>query len=340
MKLSSLKQGRDGRLVVVSGDLTRATDAFFIVPTLQQALDDWEKVEPRLRDLAEQLEHGSVPSFRFHEHDCASPLPRAYQWADGSAYVNHVELVRKARGAEMPESFWTDPLMYQGGSDSFLGPREAILVADEAHGIDFEAEVAVITGDVPMGASREEAAASIRLVVLVNDVSLRNLIPAELAKGFGFFHAKPSSALSPVAVTPDALGDAWDGGKLHLPLRSMINGQPFGCPNAGVDMTFDFATLIAHAAKTRSLGAGTVIGSGTVSNKDQDGGPGKPVVEGGLGYSCIAEQRTVETIVHGQAKTPFLQIGDTIRIEMKDKAGHSIFGAIEQEVVAHNRKIA
>jgi fumarylacetoacetate (FAA) hydrolase len=337
MKLSSLKQGRDGRLVVVSNDLTRATDAFFIVPTLQQALDDWEKVEPRLRDLAEQLEHGSVPSFRFHEHDCASPLPRAYQWADGSAYVNHVELVRKARGAEMPESFWTDPLMYQGGSDSFLGPREAIPVADEAHGIDFEAEVAVVTGDVPMGASREEAAAAIRLVVLVNDVSLRNLIPAELAKGFGFFHAKPSSALSPVAVTPDELGDAWDGGKLHLPLRSLINGRPFGCPDAGVDMTFDFPTLIAHAAKTRSLSAGTIIGSGTVSNKDRDGGPGKPVAEGGLGYSCIAEQRTVETIVHGQAKTPFLQIGDTVRIEMKDKAGHSIFGAIEQEVIAYSR---
>jgi fumarylacetoacetate (FAA) hydrolase len=340
MKLSSLKQGRDGRLVVVSNDLTRATDAFFIVPTLQQALDDWEKVEPRLRDLAEQLEHGSVPSFRFHEHDCASPLPRAYQWADGSAYVNHVELVRKARGGEMPESFWTDPLMYQGGSDSFLGPREAIPVADEAHGIDFEAEVAVITGDVPMGASREEAAAAIRLVVLVNDVSLRNLIPAELAKGFGFFHAKPSSALSPVAVTPDELGDAWDGGQLHLPLRSLINGRPFGCPDAGVDMTFDFPTLIAHAAKTRSLSAGTIIGSGTVSNKDRDGGPGKPVAEGGLGYSCIAEQRTVETIVHGQAKTPFLQIGDTVRIEMKDKAGHSIFGAIEQEVTAHSRQIA
>jgi fumarylacetoacetate (FAA) hydrolase len=307
---------------------------------LQQALDDWEKVGPRLRDLAEQLEHGSVPSFRFHEHDCASPLPRAYQWADGSAYVNHVELVRKARGAEMPESFWTDPLMYQGGSDSFLGPREAIPVADEAHGIDFEAEVAVITGDVPMGASREEAAAAIRLVVLVNDVSLRNLIPAELAKGFGFFHAKPSSALSPVAVTPDELGDAWDGGKLHLPLRSMINGRPFGCPNAGVDMTFDFPTLIAHAAKTRSLSAGTIIGSGTVSNKDRDGGPGKPVAEGGLGYSCIAEQRTVETIVHGQAKTPFMKIGDTVRIEMKDKAGHSIFGAIEQEVTAPSRQIA
>lgn len=338
MKLSSLNQGRDGRLVVVSKDLTRATDAFFIVPTLQQALDDWEKVEPRLRDLAEQLEHGSVPSFRFHEHDCASPLPRAYQWADGSAYVNHVELVRKARGAEMPESFWTDPLMYQGGSDSFLGPRDPILVIDETHGIDFEAEIAVITGDVPMGATREEAAGAIKLIVLVNDVSLRNLIPAELAKGFGFFQSKPSSTLSPVAVTPDELGDAWDGGRLHLPLRSTLNGEPFGCPNAGVDMTFDFPTLIAHAAKTRPLGAGAIIGSGTVSNKDEGGGPGKPTSEGGLGYSCIAEQRTVETILRGEPKTPFMRFGDTIRIEMKDKAGHSIFGAIEQEVVVYRKE--
>ncbi len=337
MKLSSLNQGRDGRLVVVSRDLTRATDAFFIVPTLQGALDDWERFGPRLQDLSEQLEHGSVPSFRFHEHDCASPLPRAYQWADGSAYVNHVELVRKARGAEMPASFWTDPLMYQGGSDSFLGPRDPIPALDEAHGIDFEAEVAVITGDVPMGASRDEAAAAILLVVLVNDVSLRNLIPAELAKGFGFFHAKPSSALSPAAVTPDELGEAWDGGRLHLPLLSGLNGQPFGRPNAGTDMTFDFPDLIAHAAKTRPLGAGTIIGSGTVSNRDEGGGPGRPVAQGGLGYSCIAEQRTVETILAGEARTPFLRFGDTVRIEMKDRAGHSIFGAIEQEVVAHRR---
>jgi fumarylacetoacetate (FAA) hydrolase len=335
MKLSSLKQGRDGRLVIVSRDLTRATDAFFIVPTLQQALDDWEKVEPRLRDLAEQLEHGSVPSFRFHEHDCASPLPRSYQWADGSAYVNHVELVRKARGAEMPQSFWTDPLIYQGGSDSFLGPREPILALDEAHGIDFEAEIAVITGDVPMGATREEAAGAVRLVVLVNDVSLRNLIPGELAKGFGFFQSKPSSALSPVAVTPDELGDAWGGGRLHLPLLSTLNDKPFGRPNAGTDMTFDFPTLIAHAAKTRPLGAGTIIGSGTVSNRDGSGGPGKPVADGGLGYSCLAEQRTVETILYGEARTPFLRFGDTIRIEMKDEAGRSIFGAIQQEVAAY-----
>jgi fumarylacetoacetate (FAA) hydrolase len=330
MKLASLKQGRDGRLVVVSRDLTRATDAFFVVRTLQSALDDWERVAPQLQALSEQLEHGSVPSFRFHEHDCSSPLPRAYQWADGSAYVNHVELVRKARGAEMPESFWTDPLMYQGGSDSFLGPRDPVPVADEAYGIDFEAEVAVITGDVPMGASPETALAAVRLVVLVNDVSLRNLIPAELAKGFGFFHAKPSSTLSPVAVTPDELGSSWTAGKLHLPLLSTLNGQPFGQPDAGTDMTFDFGTLISHAARTRPLGAGTIIGSGTVSNKDKDGGPGRPVADGGVGYSCIAEQRTVETILTGQAKTPFMRFGDTIRVEMKDRAGKSIFGAIEQ----------
>jgi fumarylacetoacetate (FAA) hydrolase len=332
MKLASLKQGRDGRLVVVSKDLTRATDAFFIVPTLQAALDHWERVAPQLQALSEQLEHGSVPSFRFHESDCASPLPRAYQWADASAYVNHVELVRKARGAEMPASFWTDPLMYQGGSDSFLGPRDPVPVADEAYGIDFEAEVAVITGDVPMGVSPEQAVSAIRLVVLVNDVSLRNLIPAELGKGFGFFQSKPSSTLSPVAVTPDELGQAWRHGKLHLPLLSTLNGQPFGQPNAGVDMTFDFGALIAHAAKTRPLGAGTIIGSGTVSNKDKDGGPGKPLHEGGVGYSCIAELRTIETIVSGEPRTPFMQFGDAIRIEMKDEAGKSIFGAIEQIV--------
>jgi len=333
MKLASLKHGRDGRLVVVSKDLTRATDAFIVVPTLQAALDDWARVAPRLALLAEQLEVGSVPSFRFHEHECASPLPRAYQWADGSAYVNHVELVRRARGAEMPASFWTDPLMYQGGSDSFLGPREPIAMMTEAWGIDFEGEVAVVLDDVPAGATREEAAAAIRLVVLVNDVSLRNLIPGELAKGFGFFQAKPSSALSPVAVTPDELGPAWDGAKLRLPLHCTLNGQPFGRPNAGVDMTFDFPTLIAHAAKTRPLSAGTIVGSGTVSNKDADGSPGKPIAEGGLGYACIAEQRTVETIRTGHPTTPFLNFGDSLRIEMKDDRGHSIFGAIEQEVV-------
>jgi fumarylacetoacetate (FAA) hydrolase len=337
MKLASLRHGRDGRLVVVSKDLTRATDAFIVAPTLQAALDDWERHAPRLADLAEQLEIGSVPSFRFHESDCASPLPRAYQWADGSAYVNHVELVRRARGAEMPNSFWTDPLMYQGGSDSFLGPRESVAMVSEAWGIDFEGEVAVIVGDVPMGATREEAARAIRLVMIVNDVSLRNLIPHELAKGFGFFQAKPSSAFSPVAVTPDELRDAWDGAKLALPLLCTINGQPFGCPNAGDDMTFDFPALIGHAAKTRPLAAGSIIGSGTVSNKDPDGGPGKPISKGGRGYACIAELRTIETIREGKPHTEFLRFGDTVRIEMKDESGRSIFGAIEQEVVRHER---
>ena len=335
MKLATLRNGtRDGRLVVVSRDLTRYTDASFLVPTLQAALDNWERIAPHLAALSESLEHGAVPSSRFHEHDAHSPLPRAYQWADGSAYVNHVELVRKARGAEMPESFWTDPLMYQGGSDSFLAPRDPIRVADEGWGIDMEGEVAVITGDVAAGATPKQAREAVRLIMLVNDVSLRGLVPAELAKGFGFFQSKPSSAFSPVAVTPDELGDAWDGGKVHLPLAVDLNGKPFGRANAGIDMTFDFPTLIAHAAKTRPLAAGTIIGSGTVSNK-LDGGPGKPVGEGGVGYSCIAELRTIETIARGEPKTPFLRFGDTVRIEMKNKAGHSIFGAIEQTVTGY-----
>jgi fumarylacetoacetate (FAA) hydrolase len=276
-----------------------------------------------------------VPSFRFHETDCASPLPRAYQWADGSAYMNHVELVRKARGAEMPSSFWTDPLMYQGGSDCMLGPRDPIHAADESYGIDMEGEVAVVTGDVPMGATAAETAKHIRLVMLANDVSLRNLIPTELAKGFGFFQSKPASAFSPVAVTPDELGEAWDGNKAHLPLCVDLNGKPFGRANAGVGMTFDFPTLIAHAAKTRPLAAGTIIGSGTVSNKDKNGDPGRPISEGGLGYSCIAEIRMIETINSGKPSTPFLRFGDIVRIEMKDSRGHSIFGAIEQEVKKH-----
>ncbi|MET0575807.1 MAG: fumarylacetoacetate hydrolase family protein [Mesorhizobium sp.] len=332
MKLATLKNGtRDGKLVVVSRDLTRYADASFLVPTLQAALDDWQRISSHLAALAESLEHGSVPSARFHEHDAHSPLPRAYQWADGSAYVNHVELVRKARGAEMPESFWTDPLMYQGGSDSFLGPRDPIVMADEAWGIDMEGEVAVVTGDVPAGATSDEARAAIRLVMLVNDVTLRGLTAPELAKGFGFFQSKPSSAFSPVAVTPDELGEAWDGGKLHLPLCVDLNGQPFGRANAGIDMTFDFPALIAHAARTRPLCAGAIIGSGTVSNK-LEGGPGKPVPAGGSGYSCIAELRTIETIEQGSPKTPFMRFGDTVRIEMKDKAGHSVFGAIEQTV--------
>ncbi len=332
MKLASLKHGRDGRLVVVSQDLNWFTDAFLIAPTLQAALDDWDRCGPRLEALAESLEHEAVPRGRFHERDAASPLPRAYQWADGSAYVNHVELVRKARGAEMPESFWTDPLMYQGGSDGFLSPRDPIPLADEAWGCDLEAEIVVVVGDVPQGATREQALDAIRLVGLVNDVSLRNLIPAELAKSFGFVQSKPASALSPVLVTPAALGDRWKDGKLHGALSVQLNGQDFGKADAGVDMTFDFGTLIAHLAKTRSLGAGTIIGSGTVSNKDADGGPGKPVSEGGLGYSCIAEVRTVETILRGAAETPFLKHGDTVRIEMLDARHHSIFGAIEQTV--------
>lgn len=332
MKLASLKHGRDGRLVVVSRDLNWFTDAFLIAPTLQAALDDWERCEPLLRALAESLEHEAVPRGRFHERDAAAPLPRAYQWADGSAYVNHVELVRKARGAEMPATFWTDPLMYQGGSDQFMGPRDAIPLKDEAWGCDLEAEIVVVTGDVPLGASRDEALASIRLVGLVNDVSLRNLIPGELAKGFGFVQSKPASALSPVFVTPDELGDRWKDGKLSGELLVQLNGADFGKADAGVDMTFDFGVLIAHLAKTRALIAGSIIGSGTVSNKDADGGPGKPVAEGGLGYSCIAEVRTVETILTGEAKTPFLKHGDTVRIEMLDDGRHTIFGAIEQTV--------
>ncbi len=333
MKLASLKNGRDGRLLVVSHDLTRATLADDIAPTLQAALDDWEHAEPALQDLATRLEAGAAKDHPFDPTACASPLPRAYQWADGSAYVNHVALVRQARGAEMPPSFWTDPLMYQGGSDSFLAPHDPIRIDDPSWGGDFESEVAVITGEVSQGVTPDEARASIRLVMLVNDVSLRGLIPAELAKGFGFFQSKPSSAFSPVAVTPDALGEAWDGGKLHLPLLTYLNGALFGKPNAGTDMTFDFPTLIAHAARTRPLAAGTIIGSGTVSNRDAGGGPGKPISQGGLGYSCLAEVRVVETILEGAAKTPFLTPGDRVHIEMKDGTGQSVFGAISQIVV-------
>ena len=328
MKLASLKRGRDGRLVVVSNDLTRclAVDAY---PTLQSALDDWADARPTLEAIAAEVEAGAGDAF--DESECASPLPRAYQWADGSAYVNHVELVRKARGAEMPESFWTDPLMYQGGSDSFLGPRDNIPMADESWGIDFEAEITVVTDDVPMGVSADDALNHIQLIMLVNDVSLRNLIPGELAKGFGFFQSKPSSAFSPVAVTPDELGDAWQGGKLSLPLLSTLNGETFGKPDAGIDMTFHFGQLVAHAARSRPLCAGTIIGSGTISNK-LDGGPGKPIADGGVGYSCIAEIRTIETINDGKPSTSFMQFGDSIRIEMNDANGASIFGTIEQVV--------
>ena len=337
MKLASLKHGRDGRLVVVSKDLTRYTDAGRVAPTLQAALDNWETAAPALDELAQGLETGSVPAERFHERDCASPLPRAYQWADGSAYINHVELVRKARGAEVPESFYEDPLMYQGGSDSFLGPRDDIVMpTDDGWGIDMEGEIAVVTGDVPMGVTPEEAGGYIRLVMLVNDVSLRGLIPAELAKGFGFFQSKPSSAFSPCAVTPDELGEAWKDGAVHLPLLVRYNGAPFGQANAGRDLTFNFHQLIAHAAKSRPLCAGTIIGSGTVSNK-LDGGPGKPVSEGGDGYSCIAEIRMIETIYDGGPKTPFMKFGDTVEIKMKDADGKSVFGAIEQKVAKYDR---
>lgn len=332
MKLATLKDGsRDGRLIIVTRDLRRYSDAGEVARTMQAALDDWMTAAPQLAQLAERLEEGTAPSEAFDARHVHSPLPRAYQWADGSAYVNHVELVRKARNAAMPSTFWTDPLMYQGGSDSFLGPCDPIVACDEGHGIDMEGEVAVIVDDVPMGAAPDQALNAIRLVMLANDVSLRHLIPDELAKGFGFFQSKPASAFSPVAVTPDELGDAWKDGKVHLPLLVSVNGRLFGRANAGIDMTFDFAKLVSHAARTRALSAGSIIGSGTVSNK-KDGGPGMSISEGGDGYSCIAEIRMIETIRLGRPATPFLKFGDTVRIEMTDMSGASIFGAIEQTV--------
>ncbi|WP_225204901.1 fumarylacetoacetate hydrolase family protein [Novosphingobium huizhouense] len=334
MKLASLPQGRDGRLIVVSNDLAWYADADHIVPTMQGLLDAWDRHAPQLEALAIELEHGAIPRKRFHEREAAAPLPRAYQWADGSAYVNHVELVRKARGAELPESFWTDPLMYQGGSDDLRGAREPLVLPDEAWGGDFEAEVVVVTGDVERGATREEALAAIRLVGLVNDVSLRNLIPGELGKGFGFVQSKPASHFSPVFVTPAALGGAFDQGKLALSLSVDLDGKPFGRLHADEECTFDFGVLIAHLARTRRIGAGSIIGSGTVSNRDADGSPGRPVAEGGRGYACIAEQRMVEQILHGEARTPFLRHGAVVRIEARDAAGRSPFGAIEQTVVA------
>ncbi len=321
MKLASLNESRDGRLVVVSKDLKRMTSAGHIAPTLQQALENWRDCEPKLAMLYLNLNNEVISGDRFDETKCASPLPRAYQWADGSAYVNHVELVRKARGAEIPESFWTDPLMYQGGSDEFLGPREDILIEDEAWGIDFEAEVAIITDDVPMGVAAETAGDHIRLFMLVNDVSLRNLIPGELSKGFGFFQSKPSSAFSPVAVTPDELEGAWADGKVHLPLHATLNDDKIGSPDAGVDMTFNFPQLIAHAAKSRPLGAGCIIGSGTVSNIDRSNGS-----------CCLAEIRMLEIIADGKPSTPFMKFGDRIRIEMFDDDGKTIFGTIDQVV--------
>ncbi|WP_322103704.1 fumarylacetoacetate hydrolase family protein [Paraburkholderia sp. J41] len=324
MKLATLKDGtRDGQLIVVSRDLRNAAIADAIAPTLQRVLDDWRFYAPQLAELYEALNHGRARNaFSFDASACMAPLPRAYQWADGSSYVNHVELVRRARGAQMPEEFWTDPLMYQGGSDDFIGARDDIVCASEAFGIDFEAEVAVMTGDVPMGATPEAALRAVRLVTLVNDVSLRNLIPAELAKGFGFFQSKPASAFSPVAVTPDELGEHWREGRVHLPMLVYWNGCKVGQPDAGTDMVFHFGQLIAHAAKTRNLRAGAIVGSGTVSNKDAK-----------RGYCCIAEKRCLEMIEHGAAQTEFMKFGDTVKIEMLDEAGKSIFGAIEQAVV-------
>ena len=333
MKLATRVNGtRDGELVVVSRDLKWCVVVPEIARTLQRALDAWSTARPSLAAIADELDGKRMPdAVPFDPARAMAPLPRGYQWADGSDYVNHVELVRKARGAAMPPEFWTDPLMYQGASDHMLGACEDIVLADEAWGIDFEAEIAVVTDDVPMGTTAGDAARHVVLLMLVNDVSLRNLIPGELAKGFGFFQSKPASAFSAVAVTPDELGEAWRAGKVHLPLVSHVNGRLFGHPDAGVDMTFDFTTLIAHVARTRSLVAGSIVGSGTVSNKE-NGGPGRPAAVGGVGYSCIAEQRTVETLVSGKPATPFLRFGDRVRIEMLDGTGRSIFGAIDQRV--------
>ena len=331
MKLATLKDGgRDGTLVVVSRDLTLAVKVPTVARTLQAALDDWQHVHAELASIYRLLNQdrlnccGGERAFKLDVAKLAAPLPRAYQFADGSAYLHHVELVRKARGAEMPPSFYTDPLMYQGLSDGYLGPCDDVPAVDEAHGIDFEAEVAVIVGDVPMGVTAERARRHIRLVMLVNDVSLRNLVPGELAKGFGFFQSKPASSFSPVAVTPDELGPAWDGGKVNLPLVSHLNGAWFGSPNAGADMNFDFGQLIAHAARTRALAAGTIVGSGTVSSRDPK-----------AGSSCLAEKRTLETIADGKPSTPFMKFGDRIRIEMLDKDGRTIFGAIDQQIVKY-----
>lgn len=334
MKLASLKAGgRDGTLIVVSRDLTTAVLATAVAPTLQAALEQWDTAAPRLNALSERLnameegrrrEDSSLGAFPLDLHALAAPLPRAYEFLDGSAYLPHVERVRRARGAEVPQSFYTDPLMYQATSAGFLGPRDEIVAASEDYGIDLEAEVVVVTDDVPMGVVAAQAAHHIQLVGLINDVSLRNLIPDELAKGFGFVQSKPRSALSPVFVTPDELGEAWRGSKLHRPLVTHLNGKLFGAPEAGVDMQFSFAELVAHAAKTRPLSAGTIVGSGTIANQDE-----------AKGASCLAERRTLEVLAHGKAQTPFLRYGDTVRIEMFDDAGASIFGAIEQRVVPY-----
>ncbi|MCZ2722554.1 fumarylacetoacetate hydrolase family protein [Marinomonas sp. 15G1-11] len=328
MKLASLKHGRDGKLIIVSRDLSFAVDATDIAPTLQTALDNWDSLAPQLEARYQALNEKNLDNhFAFDPADCASPLPRAYQWVDGSAYVNHVELVRKARNATMPETFWTDPLMYQGMSDGFIGPKDDIELADPSWGCDFEAEIAVITDDMPMGTTPEEASSHIKLMMLVNDVSLRNLIPAELAKGFGFFQSKPASAFSPVAITPDELTDNWKDGKVHLPLTVHLNDETFGAPDAGVDMTFNFHQLVAHVARSRHVSAGTIIGSGTVSNVDRS-----------KGSCCLAEKRMLEIIENGAASTPFMTYGDRVAIEMFDTNGTSIFGKIEQTVVPYAKK--
>ena len=333
MKLATYKDGsRDGQLVVVSRDLGTAHYATGSASKLQQVLDDWSFLSPQLQDLYDQLNSGRARHpFPFDPAQCMAPLPRAYQWADGSAYINHVELVRKARNSEVPESFYTDPLMYQGGSDDFIGPCDPVVVPSESMGIDFEAEIAVITGDVKMGTNADQALDGIRLVMIANDVSLRNLIPAELAKGFGFFQSKPATAFGPVAVTLDELGDAWDHGRVNLTVQSTWNGRKVGMCDAGPEMTFHFGQLIAHIAKTRNVRAGSIVGSGTVSNKgvEQNGR-----MEWPKGYSCIAEKRCIETIQDGKPSTEFMKFGDTIRIEVKGKDGASIFGAIDQSIAA------
>jgi fumarylacetoacetate (FAA) hydrolase len=336
VKLASLKSGRDGRLILVNRELTRAVHASAIAPTLQAALDRWRATEPLLRELAAELEAGRLTSMPFDERLCAAPLPRAYQWIDGSAYVNHVELLRRSRGEPLPDSFWQEPLLYQGGSDELCPPRDPIRVHTDECGVDFEAEVAIVTDDVPSGTTAAQAPAHIKLFMLANDVSLRRLIPAELAKGFGFFVGKPATAFSPVAVTPDELGAALDGDAIGLPLRVDVNDAPFGRARPDRDRVFTFAQLIEFAAQTRSLGAGTILGGGTVSNK-LEGGPGLPIGEGGAGYSCIAEQRAVEAIRHGEPRTAFLRYGDRVRIEMLTAEQSSIFGRIEQTVAPYDR---
>ena len=325
MKLATLKGGRDGRLVVVSDDLARAADAGGVAATMQAAMDDWTNAAPSLEALAAALDAGEAESFPFEPSDCAAILPRAYQWVDGSAYLSHVELVRKARGAEMPKNLYDDPLMYQGASDSMIGPRDDIALADESWGIDMEAEVFVILDDVPMGVTRQAAGSHVKLVGILNDVSLRNLIPAELGKGFGFLQGKPTTAFSPVVATPESLGAAWDGTRMTLDMEVSLNGAPLGRPNAGTDLYFDVPALIAHAAKSRRLAAGTILGTGTISNHDRS-----------VGSACLAEVRVIETIEHGAPRTPFMRFGDRVRIDMRNADGNSVFGAIDQQVVKYD----